>query len=246
MANEAISFQSPGRISSGSADSILAGIWRQILNDLKVDNALLSDRINKYAERVTKSCPDKLPQVRGNLRTDVGKTTMTWFTLTKNLRVLDMSFISIKMTCRHVHRNSEHLLGERLTDPDPEFLDLDEDKDNRTEPNTLSLFLQDVLRNLGVGVIMFEELLNRFLQRNKLDLNARNRTNVRGYLKKDFYAPRMTWKTIIKAMNFLCVTIIEFDITLTSRKGRVTKHRYVAQISNIEDFAEELKTGRGL
>ena len=165
MATETIMFQEPGRISSGSADSILAGVWRQILSDLNVDNTLLSDRINKYAERVTKACPEKLPQVRGNLRTDVGKTSMTWFTLTKNLRVLDVSFVSIKFTCRHVHRNSEHILGEVLNDPDLDAVDDDDEKSEKTEPNTLSLFFNDVLHNLGVGVIMFEELLNRFLQR---------------------------------------------------------------------------------
>lgn len=246
MATETILFQEPGRITSGSADSILAGIWRQILLDLKVDSTLLGDRINKYAERVTKACPEKLPQVRGNLRTDVGKSNMTWFTLTKNLRVLGVSFVSIKFTCRHVHRNSEHMLGEVLSDPDLETIEDDDDKSNKTEPNTLSLFFNDVLQNLGVGVIMFEELLNRFLQRNKLDLNARNRTNVRGYIKKDFHSPRMTWKTVVKGMNFLCVTTMQMDVTLTFQKGRVTHHKYVVQLSDTEDFTEELKTGRGL
>ena len=241
---ETLTFQEPGRISTGPEDSVLAGIWRQILTDLKVDSTLLSEKINKYAERVTQSKPSKLAQVRGNLRTDVSKTTMTWFTLMKCLRVLDVDFVTMEFKCQHVHRNSAHLLGVKLEDIKVD--ELDEDKSDSTEPNTLSLFFKDILFNLDVGVLLFEELLNRFMARTKIDRNLRSKTNIRGYIKKDFYAPRMSWKNFIKGMNFLCVLRMDLSITLSFRRGRVSTHQYSVQLASREDYADEILTGRGI
>ena len=64
-------------IYTGAEDSTLAGLWRKILNDLQIPDEAIADRIDSYAEKVTKNFPEKLSQIRGNLRIDVTKAAMT-------------------------------------------------------------------------------------------------------------------------------------------------------------------------
>jgi hypothetical protein len=57
-----------------------------------------------------------LAQVRGNLRTDVGKEAMTWYTFTKCLRVLGTDHLVIDFLLYQLRQTSQHSLQTVLDD----------------------------------------------------------------------------------------------------------------------------------
>lgn len=243
--NRRLPFQKSGPIRKGGPDSILAGSWRQIIEDLGVDESFLIDRITRYAERITVNCPEKLSQVRGNLRVDVAKSEMTWYTYTKDLRVIGVKHLAIDFELQHIHRTSYHHFEKILEDQNLDKKS--DDEDNKSiEPNDLGVFFKQVLHTLNIGPVLFEDLLNLYLDRYKLRRDSSSRTSVRGYLKKDFYAPRVSWETFMKGMNFLCVRTMILHTTLTFDSGRITKHRYEVAVSDINLFLKELNNKEGL
>ena len=233
-------------INAGGDDSVLAGIWRKILTDLKVDNAAVYERIERFSKILTVNYPDKTTQVRGNLRNDVNKPGMTWFTFTKCLRMLGVQYFEITFTLHHLRLVSKHTLRVSLSDED--FLGPKEREENQKEdtPSVLSEFFKEIQQQLSIGVQKFEQLLEEFMRREKLVVNLRNKTNIRGYLKKDFSSPRMSWKNFMKAMVFLCVLTMELDITLHFPKGSLTKHKYTVILGDQDNYYEEMKNELGI
>ena len=228
-------------ILSGNADSILAALWRKIVDDLDIDDSILEERIDRYATTVTESQPSMLAQVRGNLRTDVGKETMTWYTFTKCLRILGVEHLYIDFKLHQLRRVSQHFLQTVLDDS---FF-TDKKKDDK-EPNVLCTFFKGVMFEQQIGTVKFEELLELFISRTRLASQPDIKTKFRGYLRKDFYAPKMSWATLVKGFVFLCTTKLEMTVRLTGRGGRVSAHRYSPILSNKSDYYEEIDNGKGI
>lgn len=234
-----------GMLQTGGVDSILAGLWRKILIDLDVDDSTLLDKIDRYSKKATKDQPERAAQIRGNLRTDVNKEAMTWYTFTKCLQVLGVEYMEIKFTLHHLRMNSIHLLTVPLNEKMLIADEDDEEKDPK-EPTLLSTFFKGILHNLGVGVNMFESLLEQYMRREKVSINLRNKTHIRGYLKKDFSAPKMSWKSFVKGMIFLCVLKMNMEASLRLRKNQLSTHHYEVLLGDVEDYNEELKNELGL
>lgn len=229
-------------IYTGAEDSTLAGIWRKILNDLQIPDEAIADRIDSYAEKVTKNFPEKLSQIRGNLRIDVTKAAMTWFTFTKCLRMLGVEHFEMEFTLHHLRKTSVHTLHVSLED---NFFESEKEKDDKT-PSVLSSFFKSIQHDLGVGVTMFEALLEDYMRQEKLVMNLRNKTNVRGYLKKDFSSPKMSWRNFMKAMVFLCVLKSDIKLTLVFPKGVTSTHEYKILLGDMEDYSLEMKNDLGI
>lgn len=223
-------------INSGGDDSVLAAIWRKILRDLDADESALYDRIERLAEKVSKEHPEKASQIRGNLRTDIAKSAMTWFTFKKVLRVIDTQYFEMEFNLTHLNGKSKHTLRVTLDD---NFLEKESDK-----PSDLSTFFRQIQYDLGIGITKYEELLESYMRREKLVVDLRNKTNVRGYLKKDFSSPKMTWRTFMKTLVFLCVIRAEIKITLTNSRGSVSSHSYTILLGDLEDYLEEMRRER--
>lgn len=83
-------------IRSGTADSILASLFRHILASYNVTN----DRFNSYLERyiVRSNIPRNIKDissVRGNLKKELTKNTMSWRVFVKGLQFLNFNKFEI-------------------------------------------------------------------------------------------------------------------------------------------------------
>lgn len=239
MSTELVSLDTSPLLTGGE-DSVLAGVWRKILTDLRVDDSAMADRIDRYANKVMKDQPEKITQVRGNLKIDVNKKAMTLFTFTKCLRVIGVNEIQIKFTLHHLRRISVHTLT--LTLKDDFFI-----KDKEDEgPSPLSVFFKHIRHNLGIGLLEFEKLLDQYIRRERLVVDLRSKTNIRGYLKKDFSSPKMSWRNFMKAMVFLCVLKMDLQVTLKFPRDITSIHSYNILLNDMEDYSEELKNDIGI
>lgn len=231
-------------IRSGNADSILAALWRKIVSDLDIDDSILEDRIDRYARSVTEEHPEMLAQVRGNLRTDVGKEAMTWYTFTKCLRVLGTDHLVIDFLLYQLRQTSQHSLQTVLDDGF--YADKSDKERGDKKPNALCTFFKEVMFEQKIGTVKFEELLELFIRRTRLATQPDIKTKFRGYLRKDFYAPKMSWATLIKGFVFLCTTKLDMTVKLTGKSGRVTTHSYTLILSEKSDYYEEIENGKGI
>lgn len=99
-----------GEIRTGSTDSILASLFRTILFDL----GITPNRFNSLLERyiITANIPKNIKEIsslRGNLKKELLKTTMTWKVFIKGLVFLSVKKIDISIRLHHSNNKiTEH------------------------------------------------------------------------------------------------------------------------------------------
>lgn len=227
--------------TSGSPDSILAGVWRQILKDMRIDDAILLERISMYVETLKEVPQKRRTQIRGNMRTDVYKENLTWYSFTKNLRILGATSIKMEFRCKHISRYSRHSLLVELND---NFVNKKDENDDG--PSPMSAFLSEIMFNLQIDYTMFEMLLELFMRRSNMEYSPQTRNDLRAYFRKEFRSPKMSWKSLVKGLSFLCILEVDMHITLYYGTLHETKHRYKFKLGDIEDIIEDDRVDTGL
>lgn len=225
-------------IKSGTADAVLAGIWRNILYDLDIDPARLDDLILAYTKRMVKLDPQKRAQDHGNWSSDLKEEQMTWSTFLRGPRCLGVKKMHMQFTLHHRHYQSVHTLV--IEYPDPEEITPEDSAPSNKEPTELSVFFVRIMHDLGVTVGQFNQLLNTFMRRQKQ--TAGNKTFLKGNYKKEFLNQRLSWASFIRGLEFLTIPSFDLKITLefSGKRKRVTHHRMPIVINTIEDLLVDM------
>lgn len=221
-------------IRTGTADSILAGLWRQIKKELGVDDTKVENLIDLYSTTLNVDSHEHRTQIRGNLRSELTKDTMTWKTFMKGMKVLRATKVEMTFVLHHVTLISQHTLHLDLTEVDQE-----EDTPKRSQ---LSDFFHNLLNDLGIDLGKFDRLLSSYMVRSQIPITTKNRTHQRGNLKKEFLGPKLSWRSLIKGFNFLCVVKFEIKLRLHLKNNPPTEHNRIVVLNDIEDFEEDPNT----
>lgn len=217
-------------ITTGSADSILAGMWRQIKKDYSIDDSRTEDLVHKYSNSVDVATPEQRAQIRGNLRPELNKTSMTWKTFVRGLNVLRAETVDIVLILHHVTLISTHGFNVALKEKE------------EGERNQLSVFLHSILNDLGINGLKFDMLMTAYMLRARMPTTIANKTHLRGNLKKELLGKDLTWRSLIKAFNFLCVTRMEFQIHLKLKGMPASSHVRTIVLNDLEDFTSDKET----
>lgn len=228
-------------IQSGTADAVLAGVWRRILYDLDIDASRLDDLVYQYSTKMTHVSQAKRIQHHGNVSSDLKEPQITWSTFLRGPRHLGAKSVQMDFIFQHLRGRSRHTLYWEYGKPNEpeEVLDADGNK----PPTELSIFLIKTMHSLGVDIGTFNSLLTSYMRRTlKAQSTPNNRTYLRGNLKKVFYEPRLSWATLIKAIDFLTIPSFDLEITLTfgGRRPKVTKHHVTINLGLITDMLKEM------
>ena len=89
-------------IRSGTPNSILASLYRQILQDLGIDGVKFNYLMAKYIQAA--NIPNNTVEVastRGNLKRELMKLAMSWKTLVKGILALKVRKFDITITLHH-------------------------------------------------------------------------------------------------------------------------------------------------
>lgn len=219
--------------TSGKAGRVLAGIWRTILKDKKIDNAMIYEKISIYCDSLTQTTLKRRAQIRGNMRTDALKEDLTLYTFTKNLRALSVQSLEIEFTLKHIRRSSKHILTIPLNDDY-----VNKSKDGEGEESPLGPFLAEVMFNLGIDYSLFETLLELYMRRTASSISPEAKNDLRAYFRKEFRSTKMSWASLIKGFVFLCVLDVDMKITLTQAYNFKSTHNFKFSLAFIEDFSE--------
>ena len=75
-----------------------------------------------------------------------------------------------------------------------------------------------------------------------IPITTKNRTHIRGNLKKELLGPKLTWRSLIKGFNFLCVVKFDMRLRLFIKNLAPTEHVRTVILNDIDDFQEDLKS----
>lgn len=221
-------------ILTGGSDSVLAGMWRQIAKDLGIDDTKVEDLIDKFASNRPGLTTEQKSQVRGNLRGELNNSTMTWIAFMKGLQVLRVERFSLLITLQHLNVASNHTLTYDFATEQDEETEVEDKK-----PNTLSLFLSGIFDDLNINLEYFDRLMTSYMARSRIPITISNRTHVRGNLKKELLGFKLTWRSFIKALNFIRVTRFEMRMHVFLKRGGDSIHTRVIVLNDEEDFPDE-------
>ena len=110
----------------------------------------------------------------------------------------------------------------------------------------MSEFFHTLLNDLGVDLGKFDKLLASYMYRAMIPITTKNRTHVRGNLKKELLGPNLTWRSLIKGFNFLCVVRLEVKLKLFIKNMVPSEHNRTVALNDIEDFQDDLKVEGGV
>ena len=89
-------------IKTGTPNSILASLYRQILQDIGIDGVKFNYLMAKYIQAA--KIPNNTMEVastRGNLKRELMKTAMSWKTIVKGILALNVRRFDITITLHH-------------------------------------------------------------------------------------------------------------------------------------------------
>lgn len=235
-------------IKSGTADAVLSGMWRQIMRDYQIEEGRIDDLIFEYSNKMTHLDANKRQQFRGNVPSDLRKDTMSWRAFVVGLMILGTTEFEVRLRLHHLNSMTEHAFTKTFPPPDQPGQDDDEEEMDESKaelkPRTdLSMFFSGILNDLAISISQFDHLLGNYMIRMRVPMTARNRTHVRGNLKKELMGRRLSWASLVKGLNFLKVTRFDFILTLKFKNGRESVHQRLIILNDREDLIEEIRLG---
>lgn len=229
-------------IRSGTADAILAGLWRRILKDYDIGPARLGELIHQYSKKMTHLDADKRAQFHGNVLSDLSSDQMTWSTFKRGPMILNASRVTFEFTLHHRACSTEHRFSYEYGPPNEPVEKKDEN--GKPLPTELSLFLPRVMQELGVSVSIFNELLTNYMCRHKQEPQRGQRMSVRSNVRKDLMQLRLSWAGLMKGFDFLTIPKFEVRIVLEfkGKTGKIRKstHYERVTINDIEDMLADM------
>lgn len=225
-------------IRSGEPDAILAGLWRQIMRNYGMDRARLDDLVTDFSRQMSFFTEEKQSQYRGNVLSDLLAERMTWGTFLRGVRALKMRKMDFIVHLHHLRYITEHTMVKEFAPPD---VDIDATpEDGKKPPTELHFLFISIMRDLGVSSTDVQNLMTKYMVRTRVPLTPKNKTHVRGNIKKDLLGERLSWASFIRGLNFLEITKFEVEIVLYPKKGRSTRHSRVIILNDAQDLREEL------
>lgn len=209
-------------VQSGAPDSVLVGLFSQILKDLSVDGARFEDCIYEYAKRITKSTDmKKISSTHGNIMNRFRRNAMTWNVFVKGISALGVSRMEIILTVRTVD-NQETVAAVALDfPPDVVYNDVK----MKYAENVLPSLIGQIQRNLGIDAAKLSDLLKHHIAECYREAPVDTHPNIKNGFRKDLTSKPMSWKFVIRALLVFLVAIFDIDIRLTHRhKSMQTTH----------------------
>ena len=121
------------------------------------------------------------------------------------------------------------------------FVPVDKDIQLTSIDSVLAKLFRICLFELGANNVgRFNYLLENFLNHpaNKTATNIKDRSSLRGTLRRELLKDKMSWRVFCKALNFLNVFEFEISIKLHHANKRVTEHKLHVHL-NSEDLAND-------
>ena len=209
-------------IRNGTSDSILASLYRTILNGLGIESPRFQVMVGKYVNRVTPlDKVNEISSIRGYLRKELLKSTMSWKVFVKGLLVLSVKRFDIALHLRMTEDEKDDVaVLHRVSFESSKS----EEEDAKITKSVLSALFRESLVKLNITTSKFDDLLAKYIIKANIPVNIKEVASTRGNIKKEFMKESMSWKVFIKTLMFLNVRQFTIGVNLYHPNGKVTAH----------------------
>lgn len=212
------------QISTGAPDSILAGLYREILRDLGIDESRFILRIGKFVQRTT--APEDIKEIsslRGNVRSELMKPVMSWKVFTKGLTVINIRKFDVSVKVMVKNGDVRVAASDLTVLLDPNIIPASKAETNKIN-NALAKLLRGTFEKLHVTTSRFTELIRQYIIKANIPVNMKKISSARGNIKKELLNDSISWKVFVKGLVFLNVWRFAVTIRLYHVNGKVTEH----------------------
>lgn len=204
-------------ITSGIAGSILSGLYRTILHELAIEESRFENLVQKYISRHAPEVSSKTQSsIKTNYSSELLKSDMTWRVFVKGLKIVNIDEVHVGFQLWFSHDKPSIASVQHLV-----LKDHSEDEFDKV----LSAFFSDMMRQAGVIPANLTDMLTDYIIRSNTPVTEGSMASARGYIKKELFKDRMSWKVFVKALIFLNVSRFVIEVQLKHRRGDVTRHR---------------------
>lgn len=209
-------------VQSGAPDSVLAGLFSQILKDLSVDNARFEDCVYEYARKISNTTDlKKISSTHGNIVNRFRRNVMTWNVFVKGISTLGVRRMEIALTVRTV--DDVETVAAASLDFIPEIVA--KDVKMKYSEDILPSLVGQIQNNLGIDGPRLSDLLRIHINECYRDSPPNTHTNIKNGFRKDLTSRPMSWKFLIRALLVFQVAVFDIDVRLTHRlKSMQTTH----------------------
>lgn len=210
-------------IWTGTPDSILSSLYRNVLNDLGIKEFPFYVKIDKFINRTVKVDDIKeLSSIKGNLKKELLKSVMTWKVFIKGLMVLNVEKFDLAIEIKTSDKENNVAKHIQTVVLDPEVIKTEKDLDKIE--SVLSTVFKQLQFLLGITIERYNELLKNYIIKAKVPNTQIDVSSARGNLNKELKKPTMSWKVFIKGLNFLNVVELNIGVQLYHKNGLTTTH----------------------
>jgi hypothetical protein len=212
------------QIHTGTADSILSSMYRDILSDLQIkEEGRFLMLINKY---VTRTIPpediSEISSVRNILRKNLMKSVMTWKVFIKGLKVLNVKKFDLAFHLKSTDGSSVEVAVIRTVLLDENAVK--KEREINDSNKAISILFHDVLFEMNVNTSKFSSLIAEYIEKANIPSNIKEISSTRGNIKKELLKNTISWKVFIKGLMFLNVSRFDIGVSLHHTNGKITNH----------------------
>lgn len=212
------------QIRTGTSDSILSALYRDILSDLGIEEGRFLLMVDKHVSRtITPEEMKEISSIRGNVRKELMKSVMTWKVFIKGLSVLNVKKfeVEIKTALKTGEVKAASVIRTVLLDPNL----IPNDKTEISKPvNVLTSLLRGIFEKCHVTTARFSELIRDYIIKANIPVNMKEISSARGNIKKELLHDSISWKVFVKGLVFLNAWQFAIEVRLYHLNGKVTQH----------------------
>lgn len=226
-------------IKTGTPDSILASLFRTILNDIGMDIYRFNSLLLKYLTRInTELNFREIASIRGNLSNELLKSVMTWKVFMKGLLFLNVQRFIILLTLE----NDKGELSQHEYHVDMKEFSTVKKVDSINPDYILAKLFQQIKLVLNIDDNLFNNLIVDYIRRVNIGIKDEEISSIKGNLKKELNRKHMTWRVFIKGLMFLNTHRFNIELKLLHSNSLYTTH-YKSVVLNMKDELEEPTAG---
>ena len=218
------------QILAGSSSSVLASLYRQILEELGIKEAGFSNRLDRYIAREHRAGHITDPNSkRGNLFNELMQTTMTWTAFGSGLIILGVKHLKLSLIITTADNvSSLHEVEADLSIPKKEKADL-------SFETALERMFSKIRFDRAITPIEQSRLMNKYLTKNTAGSDIKSISGRRGGFTKELNNYKYTWKVLVKALSLF--TVVKFTIIaqLTYHSGKMSTHGKEVTLEDDDD-----------
>jgi hypothetical protein len=202
------------RSISGTSGVILASLFRTIMHEMGINNEKFNYLMLRYLDDPRNHIPRNIRDrstVRGNLKKQLLKTTMTWKVFCKSLMFLNIRTLEFNLSLEHSNNDSHHQL---IVNPPVK------------QPGAvLADFYQQILADLNLDSDSFDLLVAKYCDRLNLLATEDDALKNKSKIKRETFSSSISWKVFCRGLYMLEIKRLTIVANVTHANSKQTIHR---------------------